>query len=608
MSLRSVVATDCAFQDNARKRDWASVIINADPFALVDSMRKVIHLSPSNSGQAMPTSPLHVPCRSENCPSSAWRIQAILCILLPLCLFLNSCARHETPAEKGLRTHALLLGNGAEPSDLDPQIATAYTDMNIMVALFEGLTVLDEASSRPLPGIAERWESSSDGLVWTFHLRPQALWSDGTPLVAEDFVFSFRRILQPKLAAEFAYMLWPLKNARSLTMGHLSDVSLLGAQALDSHTLQLTLESPCPWFLTLVSNQAWFPVPRHAIEQNGPWDQRGTKWTRPGKLVCNGAYTLKEWTPNARLVVVKNPRYWDAERTRIDSIVFFPNENMATDERNFRTGQLHATYDLPPEKIEVYRKENPASLRIDPFFETFLLRFNTTKGPLSDPRVRKALAEAIDREALCSTVLRGSRYPARSLTPPGVPNYTPVEGPGWNPDEARRLLKEAGFANGRGFPPLELQFKSDDIHRSVMETIQQMWLKELGVRVSLAPLEQQTWLANQASLSYEVSSWRWIGDYLDANTFLDLWTTNGGKNQTGWSSREYDRLVLQAAGTRDDSLRNALQRQAESIVLNEAPISPIFHGSRVYLIHPAVHNWPPSLLGLRRYQYVELGK
>ena len=529
-----------------------------------------------------------------------------LCLLAGLLLFTGACTKRESPAEAGLRTQTLIIGNGAEPADLDPQTVTAFTDMNIMVALFEGLTVLDEASSAPLPGVAESWQHSPDALTWTFHLRPNASWSDGSPLVAEDFVFSFRRILSPKLAAEYAYMLWPLKNAQAISEGQNPDANSLGARAIDTHTLELTLEAPCPWLLTLVSNQAWFPVHRPTLERFGAWDERGTRWTRPENLVCNGPFRLSEWAPQSRLVVEANPKYWDKNRSPLRRIIFLPNESLATDERNFRSGQIHATYDLSPEKIETYRREAPERLHIDPFYETFFLRVNVDKPPFNDVRVRRALALTIDRAALCRSVLHDSRTPALSFTPPGGDAYVSSFTLHEDREEARHLLAEAGYPAGKDFPRFEVELKGDDIHRAVMEAIQQMWKKELGIDCSLAPLEQMTWLANQKAISYQLSTSRWIGDYLDANTFLDLFLSSGGKNQTHWTSPDYDKLVSEAAACSDKAQRQSLQQKAEQLLLTELPIIPIFHGTRVYLLHPGVKNWPPSLLGLRRYQYVKL--
>jgi len=230
------------------------------------------------------------------------RFVIVLC-LLAAALSLASCSRRETPAEAGLLTKTLLLGNGAEPADLDPQTDTAYSDMNVLVALFEGLTTLDELTGQPQPGMAERWEASPDGLEWTFHLRADARWSNGDPLTADDFVYSFRRILSPRLASEYAYMLKPLKNAEAINSGKVTDLAALGARALDPRTLQLTLGEPCPWLLALAAHQTWFPVHRATIEEFGAMDQRGTRWTRPGNFVGNGAFALKEWTPNSRVIV-----------------------------------------------------------------------------------------------------------------------------------------------------------------------------------------------------------------------------------------------------------------------------------------------------------------
>jgi len=524
-----------------------------------------------------------------------------------LALVVTGCTPRETPAAAGIRTKTLLLGNGAEPADLDPQTDTAYTDMNILVALFEGLTTLDELTGQPQPGMAERWEASPDGLVWTIHLRADAQWSNGDPLTAEDFVYSFRRMLAPKLASEYAYMLWPLKNAEAINAGKIADLAALGVRAVDPHTLQLTLGEPCPWLLALAAHQAWFPVHRATIEKFGAMDQRGTRWTRPENFVGNGAFTLKEWTPNSRLIVDKNPHYWDTAHNRLNAVVFFPNESIATDERNFRAGQLHLTYDLPPEKIATYRDEAPQLLRVDPFLETFYLRFNVAKPPLDKLEVRQALARALDRAALCRSVLRDSRMPAHAFTPPGTAGYTAQASVTDDFAAARRLLAAAGFPGGKGFPTLEVQIKNDDLHRSVLEAIQQMWRRELGINVTIAPLEQKTWISNQQAMTYQICSSRWAGDYLDPNTFLDLWVTNGGNNQTGWSNPVYDRLMAGAARTLDTARRQALQQQAEALLLDAVPIVPLFHGARVYLIHPAVRNWQPTLLGLHRYQYIGLG-
>jgi oligopeptide transport system substrate-binding protein len=521
-------------------------------------------------------------------------------------LLAAGCGRRETPAELGRRTQTLLLGNGAEPSDLDPQTNTAYSDLNILTALFEGLTSMDEATSRPVPGVAERWESSADGLVWTFHLRADARWSNGDPVTAGDFVYAFHRILAPGLASEYSYILYPIKNAEAFNTGKLADFSQVGARALDDRTLEVTLGAPCPYLPTLAGHQAWWPVHRATIERFGRFDQRDTAWTRPGNLVGNGPFELAEWLPNARIVVKKNPHYWDAARNGLNSVEFFPIEDLAVEEREFRAGQLHLTFNLLPEQIDRYRQTAPQELRVDPFSESYHLRFNTTKPPLSDVRVRRALGMAIDRVALARDVLRGSRAPAYALTPPGTAGYTPEARFLTDFDEARRLLAAAGYPGGRNFPRLELQMWTNGINSKVAEAIQQMWRRELGIDVGLSNLDFRIYLDNRRTLSFQISLSRWVADYIDPSTYLDEFLSYSGNNQTGWANPAYDRLDEEASRTLDPARRRALLQQAEALLLTQAPIAPLFYGARTYLIAPYVRGWVPALLGIHRYQFVKL--
>jgi oligopeptide transport system substrate-binding protein len=521
---------------------------------------------------------------------------------------LAGCRPAGSPAAAAAAAKVLRVGNSSEPKDLDPQTATAYTESTILSALFEGLTAVDDATAQPVPGAAERWDISADGLTYTFHLRADVTWSNGDPLTAQDFVWSFQRILSPKLASEYSYMVWPLKNAQAYNDGKLADFAQVGARAVDNRTLELTLAAPCPWLLALAAHQAWYPVHRATLEKFGATERQGTPWTRPENLVGNGPFTLKEWSPNARIIVAKNPRHRDAARARLDAVEFHPIENLATEEKTFRAGQLHVTYGLPPAKIPAWRenKTDPGVLRVDPFLETFFLRFNPTKPPLDNTKLRQALARAIDREAIARDVLRGSVTPARALTPPNTAGYTAAAGPGFDPAAARALLAEAGFPGGRGLPVFEVQHKSDDVHRVVMEAVQQMWERELGVKATLVAIEQKTWIQNQSSQAYQISSARWVGDYVDADTFLSLWLTGGGNNWTGWGDAAYDRLVTEAARTLDAAKRHALQRDAEVLLLDRGPIIPIYHGARVFLIDPSVKGWTPNLLGAHRYQFISL--
>ena len=521
-------------------------------------------------------------------------------------LLTTGCQKRETPVEAGLRTHTLLLGNGAEPRDLDPHITVAYTDYNILVALFEGLTVIDEATSLPGPGIAASWDISPDGCVYTFHLRPDAAWSNGDPVTAQDFAFSIERILSPELASEYAYMLFALKNAEAYNAGKLSTFAEVGAKALDARTLQLTLAQPTPYLLSLTAHQAWFPVHQPTLLKYGKAHERGTRWTRPENFVGNGAFTLEEWTPDQRIVVKKNPRYYGAAQNQLERVIFYPVANLTVDENNFRAGQVHITYDVLPDRLDAWRHEAPNQLRVDPFLETYFLRFNVTRPPFTDKRVRQALARAIDRDAIASSVMRGSRVPATSLIPPNTAGYTSTAHIPTDFDAARRLLAEAGYPGGKGFPKVEVKMNTDPVNTKVFEAIQQMWHKELGIDIALSNEEYRVYIDSMQTLTFSLLRSRWVGDYNDPSTFTDMFTSVSGNNNCGWKNPAYDQLIASAANTQDTARRFALLQQAEALLLDEAPIAPIVFGARTYLIHPAVKGWVPALLGVHRYQTVRL--
>ncbi|AOS44810.1 Periplasmic oligopeptide-binding protein precursor [Lacunisphaera limnophila] len=533
-------------------------------------------------------------------------LPVVFLLLSGLLALLAGCTRRESPADAGTRSGTLLLGNLAEPQELDPQLISAYTDQNIAVALFEGLCALDERTSQPVPAAAEKWTVSPDGLTYTFHLRPAARWSNGDPLTAHDFVAAWRRILSPSLAAEYAYLLHPLKNAAALNAGQLTDFTALGADALDDHTLRVTLEQPIPYLPALTAQPAWFPINPRVLAQFGDLRQRLPAWTRPGNLVGNGPFTLAEWSPQSRLVVTKNPSYWDAASVRLERIIFFPTDSPEVEERNFRAGQVHVTYGLPTAKLETYRRDQPAALRLDPFLQAIFLRFNTTRPPFTDPRVRRALSLAIDRDAIAATVLRGAGTPARHFTPPASAGYTARATVPTDFAAARALLAAAGFPGGQGLPTLDLQVRNDEHQPRVAEVLQAQWQKELGVTLTLTPLEQKTWVQNQQTLAYTLSGAGWIGDFVDPVTFLDLFVSTGGNNWTGWADPAYDALIRQAAATPDPAARHELFQQAEARLLDQAPIAPVFFGTRAYLIAPAVRGWEPSLLGLHQYKKVFL--
>lgn len=536
------------------------------------------------------------------------RFSLAVSLLLTLALAGTACRPRQTAVEAARADQTLHIGNGAEPGDLDPHLATALTEFNIILALGEGLVALDETTGEPVPAVAESWSVSDDGLRWTFHLRPDAKWSNGDPQTASDFLFSFERILRPGLAAEYAYMLHPVRGAAAFNAGETSDFSSVGFSAPDARTLVIELESPTPYLLGLLTNMAWFPVHPPTILKHGRIDQRGTAWTRAENHVGNGAYRLATWAPNDRLEVVRQPHHYSDPATGIRRIVFYPTDNTAADEAAYRAGQRHVTYELMPDRIATYRTQSPSPLRVDPLLETVYIRFNTTRPALADARVRRALALSIDRAAIASTVLQGSRLPAHHYTPPGAGGYQAKAAQPHDPEAARASLAEAGFPGGKGFPRLTVLLNTDPVTTRIFEAVQAMWKRELGIDVSLESQDFRVYLDAMKGLNYDIARARWVGDYDDPNTFLDMFVTGGGNNQTGWSSPAYDNFIARAARTTALSDRADIFQEAEATLLHESPITPLLFGTRTHLVHPDVINWHPSLLGIRRYQTLRISE
>lgn len=516
-----------------------------------------------------------------------------------------ACKRSDNRVNTGDRNQTIHIGNLAEPAELDPQRITTITDAQIVICLTEGLTAMHPKDAHPIPGVAERWENSADNLTWTFHLRPDARWSTGDPVTAHDFAFSYRRMLSPAFAAEYASLLYCLRGAEAFNTGKLTDFAEVGVRATDDRTLVLTLHSPVSYLPALVMHQAWHPVHPPTIEKFGKIDDRANRWARAGTYVGNGPFTLAAWQSNQLVRLVKSDTYWDRDAVRLNEVNFYPIEDRVTEEASFRAGQLHITATLPPDKIEVYKRDQPHLLRQEPTLATTYLSFNTTKTPLNDARVRRALTLVIDRQALSDKVLRGGRVPAYTLTPPGIAGYESA--PAFKEDiaEAKRLLAEAGFPNGAGFPRLEL-LTSKGSTSQMPEAMQQMWRTHLGVDIAIVLQESRVMWDSLRTRSYDLAPVGWVGDYLDPSTFLELFRTGNGNNHTGWASADYDRLVDDALRSGDDAVRYPLYRQAEDLLMREMPIGPLVYGRRNYLARPSVKGWEPNLLDLHPLKNVYL--
>lgn len=544
-----------------------------------------------------------VSCRPLVFTRLGWLVLSAL-ILLTAC---GESGPQLSRVEQGNIDGVFHLGNGTEPEGLDPHIVTGVPENHIVSALFEGLVSKHPETLEPEPGVAESWEISDDGTLYTFHLRDNAKWSNGDPVTADDFVWSWMRVLHPALGAQYNYNLFSVVNAEEYANGVITDFSEVGVKALDSHTLQVQLRAPTPYFLQLLDHYSTFPVHRATIEAFGEMSDRLSPWAREGNLVGNGAFNLVEWQINSHVRVEKNDTYWDADTVRLNAIVFYPTENLVTEERMFRDGQLHFTNDIVLDKIPVYLEENPELIRIDPWLGSYFYMFNTTRPPFDDVRVRKALAMTVDRDLLVESVMQGIVDSSYALTPPDTLGYFPPRTFDYDPDEARRLLAEAGYPNGEGFPEFEVLYNTQESHRRIAVAIQQMWMRELNIPATLLNQEWQVYLENQDNMNYEVSRRGWIGDYVDPTTFLEMYITDGGNNKTGFSDPRYDEIITrEAPHTLDRDKRYALYQEAETILMNQMPIMPIYTYKTKHLVHPSVKGMPANIMDHYNYKYVWL--
>ncbi len=520
----------------------------------------------------------------------------------------TGCSQPGGRVAHGNAEQILYWGNGADPQGLDPQVDIGESQGFIMNALFEGL-VSQDPELRPIPGVAERWEISDDGCVYTFHLRADARWSNGEPVTARDFLNSYRRILSPALGAQYAEMFWKdveVVNAREYFDGAITDFSHVGFEAPDDRTFIVRLRHPAPYFLQMLNFRAWYPVHLPTVLKHGRIDARATAWTRPGNFVGNGPFALRKWQPEDEVVVERNPHYWGAAGVRLKEIRYYPTENIDSEERAFRAGQLHITYELPQAKVASYRRNAPEFLRIEPYAGVYFLRLNVGHPALKDKRVRRALAMAVDRRALVENITRGGQLAAHHFTPPNTAGYTARARIAEDVPAARRLLAEAGFPDGRGLPGIELLINTSENHRAIAEAVQHMWKENLGVEATIRNEEFRVYLSTMHKLDFCAARSGWIADYDDPNSFLGCLVSGGGNNDTGFANPEYDRLIAEANRTLDADARREIFQRAEAILMEEMPVLPLYFYTRVYLIQPSVKGWSPNLIARHMPQFLYL--
>ncbi len=482
--------------------------------------------------------------------------------------------------EPTVRRADLVVLNGNEPESLDPAVITGQIEGRIANALFDGLLHFDKAG-QPQPGIAAGWELSPDRLTYTFHLRPEAVWSNGDPVKAQDFVASWRRVLAPETASEYAYVLFNLKNGQKFNDGTLKDPNAVGLQALDDHTLRVELENPTPYFLDLCC--LWTLLPVH-LPTVARW---GDDWIKPGHLVSNGPFLLESWRLNDRIRLRKNPRYWDAANVRLETVDLLPTDNSITAFNFYASGVADLILDkgLTPPSLIPELKKRP-DFHPGTFLGVYFLRFNVTRRPFNDARVRQAFASVMDRERIVTKITQAGEPPAYSFTPPGTGrDYHPPTLPPRDPTRARRLLAEAGYPGGKGFPSVTYLFDSRKLNEDIAVEIQSMLAQDLGVKIQLQRQEWKVYLNSLSKLDYDFARSSWVGDYNDPNTFLDCFTAGSGNNRTGWSDGDYDRALGDAAREPDETRRAAILQRAEERLLNVGtPVVPLYFyvGIQIY--------------------------
>lgn len=515
------------------------------------------------------------------------------------CISSFGCAKRETPADAGAKNGTLLVGNSADPATLDPSLTTGLNEFKILCALFEGLVCADTKTLEILPAAAESW--SFDGSSYTFKIRKSAKWSDGEKLKASDFVFAFKRILNPKVGAEYAHFLFPIKNAKSFFEGKTKD---LGAKAIDGDTLKIELERPCPHFLSLLYHNAFFPLPEHILKKFGAEDKREGSWVRPENMVSNGAFTLKKWSVNGKVRVEKNPLYWDAENVLLNAVEFYPISNINTEDRAFRAGQLHITDSVAASRMDAIKRDMAKNLKIGDMLGVYYYAINTARPPLNDPGVRKALAMSINRKAIISNFLKAEQKPATTFVPPNASKgYACPISIKEDIKEARKLLADAGYPDGKGFPEITITYNTSEQHRPIAEAIQAQWKEALNIKVELFNLSWPAYLAARRQGDFFITRASWVADYASPESFLEMFSSKSPLNHSGWKNKNFDNLTASAM-TNDAKVSNEKFSLAEKLIIEEAPIIPIYFYSRVLLMDERVKNWHLNPLDYHNFKGV----
>ncbi|HEM7993862.1 TPA: oligopeptide ABC transporter substrate-binding protein OppA [Citrobacter koseri] len=481
----------------------------------------------------------------------------------------------------------LVRNNGSEVQSLDPHKIEGVPESNVSRDLFEGLLISD-VEGHPSPGVAEKWENK-DFKVWTFHLRKNAKWSDGTPVTAHDFVYSWQRLANPNTASPYASYLQygHIANIDDIIAGK-KPATDLGVKAIDDNTFEVTLSEPVPYFYKLLVHPSVSPVPKAAVEKFGE------KWTQPANIVTNGAYKLKNWVVNERIVLERNTQYWDNDKTVINQVTYLPISSEVTDVNRYRSGEIDMTYNnMPIELFQKLKKEIPNEVRVDPYLCTYYYEINNQKAPFNDVRVRTALKLAMDRDIIVNKVKNQGDLPAYSYTPPYTDGAKLVE-PEWftwsqekRNEEAKKLLAEAGYTADKPLT-FDLLYNTSDLHKKLAIAVASIWKKNLGANVKLENQEWKTFLDTRHQGTFDVARAGWCADYNEPTSFLNTMLSDSSNNTAHYKSPEFDKLIADTLKVTDEAQRTELYAKAEQQLDKDSAIVPLYYYVNARLVKPWV--------------------
>ena len=528
------------------------------------------------------------------------RLCAFLMLMVMILTLAAGCGKSGNTRNEQVLRYAL----EAEPATLDPAVSTAIPESLVELQIFEGLTRLD-ANDQPVPGVAEKWDVSPDGLTYLFHLRTNAKWSNGDPVTAQDFAFAWTRALNPETASENAYMLFPIKNGEAYNDKKLT-ADQVGIKVLDDYTLEVTLDKPTAYFLSLVSFHAFYPVNQKNITANPD------SWaSEANTLVGNGPFKLSKWSHNGKIEFIKNDLYWDASAVKLTKMDWPISDSQITRLNMVEANQVDMI--VEPPVVEHDRLTREGLLKVSPTLGVYYYVFNTQKAPFDNVNVRKAFAQSINREKLVTNVIKGGKKPAYSWVAPGLINPVTAkdfreEGGNYsieNADLAKKLLTEAGYPDGKGLPPITLLFNTSELHKAIAEAMQEMWKQNLGVSVTLTNQESKVFLESRSQGEFQIARASWVGDYADPMTFMDVFKDSS--NDAQYTNPVYNNLVELSQSTNDQTTRMQAMHDAEKLLFDDAVIIPIYYTTQPYITKPYVKGYFWSVLGLADFKnaYIE---